>query len=33
MSRSSKKGAYCEPSLMKKVMAQKDAAKKKAIKT
>ena len=33
MSRSSKKGAFCEPSLMKKVLAQKDQAKKKPIKT
>ena len=33
MSRSSKKGAFCEPSLMKKVLAQKNAPKKKAIKT
>ena len=33
MSRSSKKGAFVEPSLMKKVMAMKDAPKKKNIKT
>ena len=33
MSRSSKKGAFVEPSLMKKVMAMKDAQKKKNIKT
>ena len=33
MSRSSKKGAYVEPSRMKKVMAMKDAPKKKNIKT
>ena len=33
MSRSSKKGAYVEPSLMKKVLAMKDAPKKKTIKT
>lgn len=33
MSRSSKKGAYVEPSLMKKVIAMKDAPKKKNIKT
>jgi len=33
MSRSSKKGAYVEPSLMKKVLAMKDAPKKKNIKT
>ena len=33
MSRSSKKGAFCEPSLMKKALAQKDSSKKKAIKT
>ncbi len=33
MSRSSKKGAYVEPSLMKKVLAMKNAPKKKNIKT
>lgn len=33
MSRSNKKGAYVEPSLMKKVMVMKDAPKKKNIKT
>lgn len=33
MSRSSKKGAYCEPSLLKKVQAIKNAPKKKNIKT
>lgn len=33
MSRSSKKGAYVEPPLMKKIMAMKDAQIKKNIKT
>ncbi len=33
MSRSSKKGAYCEPSLMKKVQLMRKADKKKNIKT
>ena len=33
MSRSSKKGAFVEASLMKKVMSMKDADKKKPIKT
>lgn len=33
MSRSSKKGAFVEASLMKKVLAMKDQPKKKAIKT
>ncbi len=33
MSRSSKKGPYIDPKLMKKVMAQKESGKKEAIKT
>lgn len=33
MSRSSKKGPYIDPKLLKKVMAQKESGKKEAIKT
>ena len=33
MSRSSKKGPYVDPKLLKKVMAQKESGKKEAIKT